>query len=154
MGPGSPNEAMLVAVLEAALDYAESGIPVFPCNPDNKRPLTEHGFKDASTDTAQIRSWWREHPKAMIGVPTGAASGIFVIDLDVDEKKGVDGRQTYKELCQAHGGFPITSFQVTPEVGFTSCSATRVWAFEILRESLVRASMFAVRGDTSLSLRA
>ncbi len=117
VGPGSPNEVMLVAVLEAALDYAESGIPVFPCNPDNKRPLTEHGFKDASTDTAQIRSWWREHPRAMIGVPTGAASGIFVIDLDVDEKKGVDGRQTYKELCQAHGGFPITSFQVTPRGG-------------------------------------
>src|SRR6266478_3065554 len=68
------------ALLEAALGYGEGGIPVFPCNPDNKKPLTEHGFKDATTDPEKIRSWWREHPQAMIGVPTGPASGIFVID--------------------------------------------------------------------------
>jgi hypothetical protein len=87
--------------LAAALSYADSGIPVFPCNPDNKRPLTEHGFKDATTDPVRIRSWWREHPSAMIGVPTGPASGIFVVDLDVDEKKGVDGRKdTRSYVCR------------------------------------------------------
>jgi hypothetical protein len=81
------------AILEAALSYAEEGIPVFPCNPYNKRPLTEHGFKGATTDPERIRPWWREHPQAMIGIPTGSASGVFVIDLDVDEEKNIDGRK-------------------------------------------------------------
>jgi prophage regulatory protein len=45
------------AVLVAALEYAGWGLPVFPCG-DNKAPLTEHGFKDATTDPKQIREWW------------------------------------------------------------------------------------------------
>jgi hypothetical protein len=40
--------------VEAALTYAAAGIPVFPCNPKNKRPLTRHGFKDATTDPNKI----------------------------------------------------------------------------------------------------
>ena len=105
------------AVLEAALSYAQGGIPVFPCNPHNKRPLTEHGFKDATTDPERIRSWWREHPQAMIGVPTGSASGVFVIDLDVDEEKGIDGRKVYKDLCLKNGSIPDTIAQQTPRGG-------------------------------------
>jgi hypothetical protein len=35
---------------------------VFPCNPLNKAPLTEQGFKDATTDAFQIRSWWGNGP--------------------------------------------------------------------------------------------
>src|SRR5580704_1479039 len=105
------------AVLEAALSYAHGGIPVFPGNPGNKRPLTEHGFKDATTDPERIRSWWREHPQAMIGVPTGSASGVFVIDLDVDEEKGIDGRKVYKDLCLKNGGTPDTIAQQTPRGG-------------------------------------
>lgn len=78
-------------VLAAALDYAASGWPVLPCNPATKAPLlpkeTQPGAKNgglylASTDAEKIRSWWRRWPKAMIGVPTGAASGTCVIDLD------------------------------------------------------------------------
>jgi hypothetical protein len=111
-----PSQAGIIgALLEAAFGYAEGGIPVFPCNPDNKRPMTEHGFRDATTDPEKIRSWWREHPQAMIGVPTGPASGIFVIDLDVNEEKGVDGRKAYKELCK--GDYPVTIFQQTPRSG-------------------------------------
>src|SRR6185312_6959012 len=36
--------------LLAALDLAARGIPVSPCYAANKRPITENGFKDASTD--------------------------------------------------------------------------------------------------------
>lgn len=58
-------------------------IPVFPCAPGGKRPLTTHGFQDASTDPAIIGSWWRRWPDANIGIPTGAASGVDVVDVDV-----------------------------------------------------------------------
>ncbi len=77
--------------ITTALATAARGWPVFPCNPLNKRPLTEHGFKDATTDAFQIRAWWGQHPLAMIGVPTGAATGFWVFDIDTDRTKGKDG---------------------------------------------------------------
>ena len=65
----------------AALYYAQQGLPVFPCG-SHKRPLTEHGFKDASTDPSQIYKWWDQHPYALIGMPTGEVTGIDVLDID------------------------------------------------------------------------
>jgi hypothetical protein len=67
----------------AATHVADRGIPVFPCIPRGKQPLTVHGFHDASTDTDTVRSWWRRWPDANIGVPTGSASGVDVVDVDV-----------------------------------------------------------------------
>lgn len=69
-------------VLEAALGYAARGIPVFPCQADNKRPHLEHGFKEASTDPDQIRAWWHRWPNAMVACPTGTAIGAWVLDVD------------------------------------------------------------------------
>lgn len=72
----------MLSLLEAALAYANRGWPVFPCDPKNKRPLTRHGFKDASTNSSQIETWWSQWPTAMIGVPTGRATGFWVLDVD------------------------------------------------------------------------
>lgn len=67
-----------------AMDLATvSGIEVFPCKPwPDKAPLTTHGFKDATTDPEQIAAWWTQWPDAIVGVPTGAASGIDALDVD------------------------------------------------------------------------
>lgn len=66
----------------AALRYAtEFGWPVFPLIPGEKRPLTRHGFKDATTGADQVRRWWADTPAANIGLPTGLA--FDVIDVDV-----------------------------------------------------------------------
>lgn len=67
----------------AARVFATAGVPVFPCVPGEKRPLTEHGFHDATADVRQVAAWWRRWPGANIGVPTGAASGLEVVDVDV-----------------------------------------------------------------------
>ncbi|MDR2566161.1 MAG: bifunctional DNA primase/polymerase [Bifidobacteriaceae bacterium] len=67
----------------AALTLARSGVPVFPCEPGGKKPLTRHGFLDASTDAGRVEAWWRRRPEANIGVPTGAVSGLDVVDVDV-----------------------------------------------------------------------
>lgn len=69
-------------LLAAALAYAEDGLPVFPCDAGSKRPLTEHGFTDASLDPATIAAWWKRWPVAMIGMPTGQPSGVWVLDVD------------------------------------------------------------------------
>jgi Bifunctional DNA primase/polymerase, N-terminal len=96
-------------MLAAALDYAKRGLPVFPVSEKTKKPLTANGFKDATTNEAQIRAWWTKRPKAMIGMPTGKASGLWTIDLDVDPSKGLDGIKEFENLspktaqCQKHG---------------------------------------------------
>lgn len=90
------------SLLEAALDYARRGWPVFPCSPKNKKPLVPRdrdangdpikgtgGLSKATTDEDQIRTWWKKWPRAMIGVTVGDA-GMLVVDFDprIDEKTG------------------------------------------------------------------
>jgi Bifunctional DNA primase/polymerase, N-terminal len=67
---------------KAALVYATAGIPVFPLCPGDKIPRVAHGFHDATTDLACIRQWWHQWPEANIGVPTGEASRLVVLDID------------------------------------------------------------------------
>lgn len=68
---------------------ARLGLPVFPCG-HNKRPITAHGFYDALTGADAIQLF--QQPGAvMIGVPTGAPSGLIGIDVDI--KKGARGRE-------------------------------------------------------------
>lgn len=83
MGPAELfSQVSGLALPEAAARFAAAGVPVFPCVPDGKRPLVEHGFHDATTESRQVGSWWRRWPAANIGVPTGSASGVEVVDVD------------------------------------------------------------------------
>ena len=71
-------------LLKAALAYAGRSVPVFPCQPSAKRPLTRNGHWDATTDPQAIGRWWKQWPSANIGVPTGKKSGLVVLDVDPD----------------------------------------------------------------------
>lgn len=64
---------------KSAHHYAELGYPVFPCRPDTKEPLTDHGFLQATTDENQIERWWRENPRANVAIDT---NGLAVLDID------------------------------------------------------------------------
>jgi putative DNA primase/helicase len=89
---------------DAALAFAALGIPVFPCDwseEHRKRPLVTGGFHVATTDEAQIRRWWHRWPDALIGVPTGRASGAVVLDIDV-KRPEANGFDSLDAL-----GFPI-----------------------------------------------
>jgi hypothetical protein len=88
---------------QAALAWAEQGFAVFPLRSRAKEPLTKHGFHDASTDPAQIASWWRRWPDANIGCATGEPSGRWALDVDGDE-----GRATLDALVEEHGDLPWT----------------------------------------------
>ncbi|MGC1401760.1 MAG: bifunctional DNA primase/polymerase [Thermodesulfobacteriota bacterium] len=106
-------------LLQAALDYAARGWPVFPlyeatkdhkcscgnlkCEHPGKHPRTPHGKNDATTNKGAIIQWWKNWPNANIGVLTGEESGIVV--LDVDKDKG--GFDSFKKLCQK-GNMPYT----------------------------------------------
>jgi len=78
-----------MSLTQSALWLAqEMRLPVFACGPD-KRPVTQHGFHDATRDAAEIRLQFSTPGAAMIGVPTGQGAGFFVVDLDV--KNGGQG---------------------------------------------------------------
>jgi hypothetical protein len=85
--------------LDAALECARHGRPIFPCfweGERRKRPLIKHGLHAATREDAQVRDWWRRWPDALIGVPTGRVSGFVV--LDVDLKGAVNGFDTLAGL--------------------------------------------------------
>jgi Bifunctional DNA primase/polymerase, N-terminal/AAA domain/Primase C terminal 2 (PriCT-2) len=101
--------------VDAALLLAANGWPVFPCNPLNKKPLTEHGFKDATLDETVIKSMWTKWPMAMIGVPTGKESGFWVVDLDTDTDK--NGVAEWDKILQEHPDPIFTRVHYTPRTG-------------------------------------
>ena len=69
-------------MLAAALRYAMTNWPVFPCIPGQKIPATRHGFLDATTDPGKITWWWSRHPERNIAIATGRP-GPDVLDVDV-----------------------------------------------------------------------
>jgi len=109
------SELQFSSPLDAALKYADIGWHVFPCTPD-KKPFTEHGFHDATTDHATIVDWWRRWPNAQVGVACGF-SGLAVVDLDVDKGKGKDGIATFALVEQESGPHWAGLVACTPRGG-------------------------------------
>ncbi len=81
-----------------ALSYANAGIPIFPCVPGGKTPLTANGFHDATTDADVITGWWRWRPEANIAAPTGTST--FDV-LDVDLRPNGSGYPAYHQAKAA-----------------------------------------------------
>ena len=96
-------------MLEAALDYAARGLPVFPCRPD-KKPYTANGYKNATTDPIMIKEMWGAYPDAMIGMPTGKITDLYIVDIDI---KSRDGFATLRKFRLDLSGVP----QVTTPSG-------------------------------------
>lgn len=119
------------AFLAPALDLAARGWPVFPCGPNDKRPLvppaSAPGAKDgglylATTDEAKIRAWARTRADAMIGVRMGPGCGAWVVDFDpyADEETGEE--TTVEDLLAAveriiGEPLPATLTSLTPRGG-------------------------------------
>ena len=72
---------------------------------------------DASADRETILAWWTTDPAAMIGAPTGAASGIIAVDLDTDTAKGLDGPAAFAALVKSEGEPIRTRKHRTPRGG-------------------------------------
>ncbi len=110
-GPGWEPPCAIGArsLLDAALAYAAEGWPVLPvaglssagecrcgrsCESPGKHPLSGHGVHEATTDPVLIEEWWRRSPGANVGIATGAASGLIVVDLDLR----MGGRESLQTL--------------------------------------------------------
>jgi len=109
----------LTDLKEYALMYAKMGLAVFPLKPKDKRPANANGCKGATTDPWQIETWWSISPDSNIGIATGSVSGgLLVIDLDIDEEKDIDGRESLREWQQEHGELPDTWTSITGRGGY------------------------------------
>lgn len=107
------------SMYDAAIEYAKKGFAVFPLRYRDKVPLTRNGCKDATTDAAQIKAWWQKYPNANIGLATGSVSqNVFVIDLDIDEDRGIDGYHSLEDWQREHGDFPETWTAITGRGGY------------------------------------
>ena len=84
-------------IISKALEVAED-YPVFPCNA-KKVPVCQGGFKAATQDPDEIEQMFSVPNAALIGIPTGEASGVSVIDIDVrDGKQGKEWVEKNAEL--------------------------------------------------------
>ena len=101
------DEIEPVTLAASAYEYAAEGWPIFPLKPRTKVPLTEHGFKDATTDLAQVRRWWDKYPNANIAVQTGVL--FDVIDVD-----GHNGFRTLAPYIEKHGPLHAGCITTTP----------------------------------------
>ena len=90
-----------------ALRLAELGFEVFPCKAKGKAPATKNGFKDATSDPAEIERIFTGRKN--LAVATGLRSGTWVLDLD-----GREGLEVFAELEREFGSLPKT---VTAKTG-------------------------------------
>ena len=88
-----PTKDLVNAAIEVADEF-----PVFPCG-QNKVPVCSGGFKAATQDHDEIQRLFSIKGAALIGIPTGEASGLSVIDIDVrDGKQGLEWEKANAEL--------------------------------------------------------
>lgn len=99
---------------EAALRYSRLGLCVIPLHPKSKEPMFKNWPEIASSDAALITRWWRQNPRANVGIATGQKSRLFVFDVDI--KNG--GDDTFEALVGQHGKFPSTWQQITGTGGW------------------------------------
>lgn len=119
--------------LDAALSYAARGWYVVPlhwpkmsssgpakcsCGTDcgkniGKHPTTKNGFKDCSVDEGQICAWWSKWPSANIGIVTGRASGVVVLDVDIRD----DGPASLAAIEDGNSKLPSTVEVITGSGG-------------------------------------
>lgn len=107
---------------EAARQYAEAGWPIFPIEPNGKRPLPgSNGFYDATTDLTIIDAWWQANPNANIGFEPERA-GLCVIDVD-DMAQVTTGDHPRRAItprggCHDYyaGSLPGTQSKIAPHV--------------------------------------
>ena len=98
-------------IMNAALEYASRGWSVIPVS-RTKQPLVKWktSTREELTNPDNIREWWTKYPTANVAIVTGKRSGgLVVIDLDIDDQKGIDGRDSLQKWCDQNDMFCLES---------------------------------------------
>lgn len=128
-----PDLTTSLQPLELAQHYTNDfGWPVFPCRSHaeehvdsatgeiitlgEKTPLTTNGFKAATKFARILDRWWTDWPDAAVGLPTGSATGFFVLDID-NKPGGANGFDWLDEMEAENGPLPATARVTSPNGG-------------------------------------
>jgi putative DNA primase/helicase len=113
------SDKAVLSCRKAALSYARRGLKVLAlhgikdgsctcgntnCRSPGKHPITQNGLLDATTDPITIKAWFKQYPDANVGIATGSASNVMVVD--VDPRNG--GLDSWKQLKEELGKSPKT----------------------------------------------
>lgn len=97
-----------------ALKLAKQGFQVFPLQANSKRPVTAHGYLDATDNLTQLDEWFDNDRQYNLGLRL-AGTGIVVVDIDHHTQ--VDGRKVLKQW-QTNGMTLIPQYaEQTPHDG-------------------------------------
>ncbi|MFI8526306.1 bifunctional DNA primase/polymerase [Promicromonospora sukumoe] len=99
---------------EAALLLADAGVPVFPCVQGSTRPLTARGPLAATTNLDRVAWWWSRYPATNLGLPTGATSGLDVVEVYADRSRS--GYSALR-LAMRAGLMPQPALAITTPTG-------------------------------------
>lgn len=94
---------MNTSKIDYARFYGTQGWQVFPCLPNDKKPMVKWADM-ATTEENMIVGWWDTTPEANIGIACGKRSDIVVLDVDA----GHDGYESLARLQEEHGRIPAT----------------------------------------------
>lgn len=107
-------------VIAAALSQVDLGFAAFALASNAKVPVTQHGFKNATTNPEWVRTQLEQASAGNYGIvwPEDSAEAVVVFDLD----DGSDGRERpwqdrLLELIKVHGPLPRTKATTTPSGG-------------------------------------
>ncbi|NKB39461.1 MAG: AAA family ATPase [Ilumatobacter sp.] len=170
-------------LIDKAVEWAENGIPVFPCN-INKAPLTDNGFYDAVSDPNKVRALFEFYGDAAVMIGGRMGDGIFAVDADLykgahveswlkekrDEGALVETR-THKTksgglhlLYEGEAGCsaPVPGVEIKGDGGYIILPGTP--GYEVIREGVAEAPMplydvikqatAAMKGSTKSQLEA
>jgi hypothetical protein len=105
----------------AALAYAKMGWGVFPAPESGEKKSLKSAKRTKNgqpwgktTDLHEIRSDYAKWKNANVGIATGAASEIWVLEVDTKEGHAVDGIKNLAAMEQQYGKLPPTLTAVSP----------------------------------------
>jgi Bifunctional DNA primase/polymerase, N-terminal len=122
------NAEAIARALGGALMLGSEGRPCFPCA-ESKRPISPRGFLNASADPIALREMWSKFPGQLVGVRTGNASRIDVLDLDRKHREATEWWMAHRDrlpITRVHrtrsGGLHLL-FQHASDL---RCSASKI----------------------------
>ncbi len=101
------HSAEALSAFDLALEIAAQGIPCFPCSHDKRPAIGRHephgnGFYSATVDASTLHEMFDRDNAELVGIPTGPASGLIVLDVDYHHGGGVWEAAHRAELDAAH----------------------------------------------------
>ncbi len=95
---------------DTPLEYAQRGWRVIPIPAGKKFPEGFSRWQERATnDPDLVTQWWTEHPDHGVGIATGPATGLWVLD--------VDDYDSYRDLEKNHQPLPDTLTVITGSGG-------------------------------------